>query len=132
MMEQIKTDLGVATQNNETSSSQTVNSQTTAESEKVINRENIKVQVLNGSKKSGLASQLKKELEEKGYSSVKIGDTKDMTYGYTRVIDRSGDKEKLQVVSQDLNINIVESDIDNACGYDITVIIGKDRINGGM
>jgi hypothetical protein len=55
-----------------------------------------------------------------------------MTYGYSRVVDRSGSKDKLQAVAQDLNINIVESDIDNTCGYDITVIIGKDRINGGM
>jgi hypothetical protein len=69
---------------------------------------------------------------DKGYSSIKIGDTKDMTYGYSRVIDRSGDKDKIQMVSKDLGISIVESDIDNACGYDITIIIGKDRINGGM
>ncbi|MHB1391972.1 MAG: LCP family protein [Clostridia bacterium] len=132
MMEQIKTYLGVAGQTNETASSQTGDGQVAAEIEKPIEREGIRVQVLNGSKKSGLAAQLKKELEDKGYSSIKIGDTKDMTYGYSRVIDRSGSKDKLQVVSQDLNINIVESDIDNTCGYDITIIIGKDRINGGM
>ncbi len=132
MLEQIKVDLGVATaQINNTEPSQTGSSQTAAEVQEV-KRDDIKVQVLNGSKKSGLASLLKKELEEKGYSNVKIGDTKDMTYGYSRVIDRSGSKDKLQAVSQDININIVESDIDNACGYDITIIIGKDRINGGM
>ena len=133
MMEQIKVDLGVATaQTNDITPSQTESGQTVADTVQAINRDDIKVQVLNASKKSGLASQLKKELEDKGYLNVKIGDTKDMTYGYSRVIDRSGSKDKLQVVSQDSNINIVESDIDNTCGYDITIIIGKDRINGGM
>lgn len=132
MMENIKTDLGVAVFTNEPASPQTSDGQNAVESQKTINREDIKVQVLNGSKKSGLASELKKELEDKGYSNIIIGDTKDMTYGYTRVIDRSGNKEKLQTVTQDMNINIVESDIDNASGYDITIIIGKDRVNGGM
>jgi polyisoprenyl-teichoic acid--peptidoglycan teichoic acid transferase len=132
MLEQIKVDLGVAAaQTNDTVTSQSDSGQTVAEVPAII-RDDIKVQVLNGSKKSGLASQLKKVLEEKGYSNVKIGDTKDMTYGYSRVVDRSGSKDKLQAVAQDLNINIVESDIDNTCGYDITVIIGKDRINVGM
>lgn len=130
LMGQMRVDLGVeAAQTTKPDSSQTGSSEAAAEAEQEISREDIKIQVLNASKTSGLASRLKKELEDKGYSNVRIGDTKDMTYGYSRVIDRSGSKEKLQVVSQDLNINIVESDIDNTCGYDITVIIGKDRIN---
>ncbi|HYE08775.1 MAG TPA: LCP family protein, partial [Patescibacteria group bacterium] len=133
MLDQIRMDLGVeATQNNDAATTQTGSGDNAAAAEQPIVKDDIKIQVLNGSKKSGLASQLKKELEDKGYSNVKIGDTKDMTYGYSRVIDRSGNKDKLQVVSQDSNINIVESDIDNTCGYDITIIIGKDRINGGM
>jgi len=132
MMEQIKVDLGVAVQADETDSSQTGDAETSAAGERIIIRDDIKVQVLNGAKKSGLAAGVRKELEDKGYSNVKIGDTKDITYEYSRVIDRSGNNDRLQVVSQDLNINIVESDIDIACGYDITVIIGKDRVNGGM
>lgn len=132
MMEQIRSELGVAEQINEATSSETGDGQAAAKSENTVGRKDIKLQVLNGSNKSGLASQLRKELEDKGYSNIKIGDTKDMTYGYTRVIDRSGDKEKLQMVSQDMNINMVESDIDIACGYDITIIVGKDRINGGI
>jgi len=132
MMEQISVDLGVAVQSEKDDPSQTDDSVTSAAGEKIIVRDDIRVQILNAAKKSGLASQVKKELEAKGYSNIKIGDTKDMTYEYSRVVDRSGDKDKLQVVSKDLNINIVESDIDNACGYDITVIIGKDRVNGGM
>ncbi|HYF75220.1 MAG TPA: LCP family protein [Candidatus Nitrosocosmicus sp.] len=132
MMKQIQVDLGVEEgQANDTTSSKTGSTEAAAE-EKTISRDEIKVQILNGSKKSGLALQLKNELQDKGYSNIKIGDTKDMTYGYSRVIDRSGNKEMLDVVSKDSSISIVESDIDITCGYDITVIIGKDRINGGM
>jgi LCP family protein required for cell wall assembly len=79
MMQQIRTDLGVTAQTDETVSSQVSGSQAAEDGKKVIGKENIKVQVLNGSKKSGLAAEFKKELEDKGYSDIKIGDTNDMT-----------------------------------------------------
>jgi LCP family protein required for cell wall assembly len=133
MMEQIRKDLGVAEEAEGTDASDAEAAQdSSTETTIQLKREDITIQVLNAAKKSGAAAQLKKELESKGYSNVIIGDTKDMTYGYSRVVDRSGSKEKLQLVSQDLGINVTESDIDNTCGYDITVIIGKDRFNGGM
>ncbi len=132
MMEQIKKDLGVAVEDEESDASEAEDVQGMTDDKKTISREEIKVQVLNAAKKSGAAAQLKKELENIGYSNIKIGDTKDMTYGYTRVVDRSGNKDILQAVAKDLDISLVESDIDTGCGYDITVIIGKDRVNGGM
>lgn len=132
MMDEIKIHLGVAVPEDENALSGTGDGQTPANGENSIDREDVKVQILNGSKKSGLAGELKKELEDKGYSNIKIGDTKDMTYGYTRVIDRSGENDKLRLVTEDTGINIVESDIDKGSGYDITIIIGKDRVNGGM
>jgi hypothetical protein len=122
MMMQIRIDLGVASEEEKTA----------FEAQKVVEKDKIKIQILNGSKKAGLASKLREELREKGYSDISIGDTGDGTYEYSKVVDRSGDKDKLQAVSQDSGINIVDSDIDIASGYDITIIIGKDRINGGM
>lgn len=132
LMEQIRIDLGVADQAENGGSSSEEGDKTSSATEKVLVKEDIRLQVLNAAKKSGLAAKVKEELESKGYSNIKIGDTKDMTYEYSRVVDRSGDKDKIQAVSKDLNISIVESDIDIACGYDITVIIGKDRAKGGM
>lgn len=123
MMEQISIDLGVASETEDNG---------TEEVEKTVERDIIRVQVLNGTGKSGLAGKLREELEKKGYSGISIGDASEGSYEYSKVIDRSGDKVKLQAVSQDSGINIVESDIDIECGYDITIIIGKDRINGGM
>ncbi len=123
MMQQIQVDLGVAEKAAEN---------TSPESVKVIEKDKIRVQILNGTKKTGLASDMRKALQEKGYSDISIGDTGDGTYEYSKVIDRSGDQEKLQLLAKDAEINLTESDIDIACGYDITIIIGKDRINGGM
>ena len=92
-----------------------------------VNKQNIKIQILNSTNKSGLASKLREELENKGYSSIKIGDTNDLSYNYSRIIDRRGDREKSDLITKDAGIAMVESDIDNLCEYDITVIIGKDR-----
>lgn len=122
MMGQMRIDLGVASEEEKDA----------FEAQKIIEKDKIKVQILNGTKTTGLASKLREELKDKGYSDISIGDTGDGTYEYSKVIDRSGDKDKLQVVAQDSGISITESDIDIASGYDITIIIGKDRTNGGM
>lgn len=133
LMDQISIDLGVKeAETPEPSSGPDSGEQANNEAVKEVKREDIKVQILNGAKKSGLAGQMKSELAVMGYNVVKIGDTKDMTYGCSRIIDRSGEKDKVDMLVKDININVVDSDIDSTCGYDITVIIGKDRINGGM
>lgn len=92
-----------------------------------IDKSQIKIEILNSTKTKGLAAALKKELEEKGYTVGKVGDTKDLTYNYSRVIDRKGDKSKLELLSKDSEINMVDSDIDSNYNYDITIIIGNDR-----
>ena len=92
-----------------------------------IAKEDIKIEILNSSKIKGLASSLKKELEQKGFEVEKIGDTKDLTYSYSRVIDRRGDEKKLQLVAKEAGINIIDSDIDPSYDYDITIILGTDR-----
>jgi len=122
MMGQIRIDLGVASEEEKVA----------FEAQKTIEKDKIKIQILNGTKTAGLASKLREELKDKGYSDISIGDTGDGTYEYSKVIDRSGNQDRLQVVAQDSGIGFAESDIDIACGYDITIIIGKDRINGGM
>lgn len=131
LMDQISVDLGIKEAPAPTPASGS-DEQTGSEAIKEVKREDIKLQILNGAKVSGLAGKLKSELAAKGYNVVKIGDTKDMTYSYSRIIDRSGDKVKADMVAEDTGISIIDNDIDSTCGYDITIIIGKDRINGGM
>lgn len=92
-----------------------------------IVKDEIKIEILNSTKTKGLASKLKQELELKGFEVAKIGDTKDLTYSYSRVIDRHGDNNKLELIAKESNINNIDSDIDPSYDYDITIIIGNDR-----
>jgi len=92
-----------------------------------IVKENVKIEILNSTKTKGLASALKKELEQKGFVVDKVGDTKDLTYSYSRVIDRRGAGNELELVAKEAGINIIDSDIDTNYQYDITIIIGNDR-----
>ncbi len=90
-------------------------------------KSSIKIEILNSTSKSGLASSMKKDLEKKGFSVGKIGDTKGLTYAYSRVIDRHGDSTKLDLVSKEAGIHITDSDINPDYDYDITIIIGDDK-----
>ncbi|MGE5629575.1 MAG: LCP family protein [Caulobacteraceae bacterium] len=133
LMEQISVELGVKTAELQATPTQEGGSaQESNAAEKTLDRKDIKIQILNSTNKGGLANQLRDELEAKGYQGIETGNIKDMTYSYSRVLDRRGDKEKLELVVKDTNISTVENDIDNTSDYDITIIIGKDRLNGGM
>jgi hypothetical protein len=92
-----------------------------------IAKEDIKIEILNSTSTKGLASTLKSELQKKGFEVQKIGDTKDLTYSYSRVIDRRGNQKQLELVAEETGINVVDSDINPSYAYDITIIIGNDR-----
>lgn len=90
-------------------------------------KDDIKIEILNSTKTKGLASTLKTELTKKGFEIAKIGDTNDLTYSYSRVIDRRGNQKHLELVAKETGINIVDSDINPSYDFDITIIIGNDR-----
>lgn len=123
VLAEMNKELGADSQQNNQDASQASN----VDANKEIVKSNIKIEILNSTKTKGLAGKLKQELEEKGYKVDKIGDTKDLTYSYSRVIDRKGDKSKLEQLSKDAGINMADSDIDLNYDYDITIIIGNDR-----
>lgn len=127
MMQQIQIDLGVAPAVEKTDEAQSA-----PQDAAVVDRSKIKLQILNGTRISGLAGKLKEELAGKGYTDITIGDADSKSYEETMVIDRSGAGDKLDAVLRDSGISKKDSDIDFTCGYDITIIIGKDRVNGGM
>lgn len=110
--------------------SQTIpNTSTLVDTQKVVddNKDDIKIEILNSTKTTGLASTLKTELQKKGYEIAKIGDTNDLTYSYSRVIDRRGNLKHLELVAKETGITIVDSDINPSYDFDITIIIGNDR-----
>lgn len=94
-----------------------------------IDKKNIRIEILNSTKSNGLAASMKTQLEALGYTVIKIGDTKDLTFNTSRLINRNGHEETAQIVAQDIGLTVIETDIDNSLGCDITIIIGKDRQN---
>lgn len=122
IMNQMNTELGADNQQNAQQSPNTV--QPSAEE---AAKGKIKIEILNSTSRTGLASTMKKELEQKGFKVDKIGDTKGLTYAYSRVIDRHGDSTKLELVSKEAGIQITDSDINPDYDYDITIILGDDR-----
>lgn len=123
MMKEINQDLGTSEKEN----SQDISVASDIIENADIIKSEIKIEILNSTKTKGLASEMKKELEKKGYIVEKIGNTKDLNYNYSRVIDRKGDKKKLETLSSDTGISITDSDIDINYKYDITIIIGNDK-----
>lgn len=97
-----------------------------------ILRNDITVEILNSTGKDGLAGAMKRDLEAKGYKVAKAGFMKELTFNSSRIIDRRGDKGILDLISKDTDITLLESDIDENYNCDITIIIGKDKLNGGM
>ncbi len=94
----------------------------------LVKKKDIKVEILNSTKENGLASALKTQLEALGYSVVKIGDTKDLTFSSSRLINRNGSEEWASLLAVDSGIPNIDTDIDSSHGCDITIIIGKDMI----
>jgi LCP family protein required for cell wall assembly len=129
IMAEMDQELGVGNQQSATDTSAVSNTSTVSNTETSLNivKSDIKIEILNSTKTKGLAANLKKELEQKGYIVDKIGDTKDLSYSYSRVIDRKGNKNILDQLSKDTGISMVDSDIDPGYNYDITIIIGNDR-----
>lgn len=97
-----------------------------------ISRDNITVEILNSTGKDGLAGAMRRDLEAKGYKVARAGFMKELTFSTSRIIHRRGDKEALDLISKDTDIALVESDIDENYNCHITIIIGKDKLNGGM
>ncbi|MDF2593017.1 MAG: LytR [Clostridia bacterium] len=102
-------------------------STTTEQKAEELAKDDIKIEILNSTKTKGLASTLKTELTKKGFEIAKIGDTNDLTYSYSRVIDRRGNQKHLELVAKETGINIIDSDINPSYDFDITIIIGNDR-----
>ncbi|MGB7604444.1 MAG: LCP family protein [Lutisporaceae bacterium] len=123
MMATMNQELGIAKKE----SSQDTTTISNKEENTGIVKNEIKIEILNSTNTKGLAAAMKEKLEQKGYVVEKIGDTKDLTYSYSRVIDRKGDKNKLEQLSSETGIGMTDSDINLSYNYDITIIIGNDK-----
>ncbi len=96
----------------------------------ILGREDIvKVEVLNGSGVSGLASRVGDILKEKGYEVVRIGNADDTEYTSTHVYDRTGHGDNAMEIANILDVKEYKVEPDDDAIADVTVILGKDSSN---
>lgn len=86
----------------------------------------IKVQVLNGSGKSGIAKLVRDKLIRNGFNVVEFGNADSDNYQNTIILDRTGKISKSLKVASILNCKNVYIKINPFIMVDVTVIIGRD------
>ncbi|GAA0787244.1 LCP family protein [Hathewaya limosa] len=91
-----------------------------------INKDQIKINILNQTKKAGLAKDLQKYIEEKGYKNItsgnKTGENK------TKIIFNGLNKDVANVIKEDFKITNVEYNDEKKDGdYDVVVLLGYDH-----
>lgn len=86
----------------------------------------IKVQVLNGSGKSGVARAVRDKLVRNGFNVVEFGNADFQDYEQTVILDRTGNIKKSLYVARVLNCGNVYPKINHFILVDVTVIVGKD------
>lgn len=86
----------------------------------------VRVEVLNGSGKSGLARQATGALRENGFDVVNYGNAGTQSEEISVVMDRVGRVEMAHQVAEALGILQVRSEPDSTLFLDVTVRLGKD------
>lgn len=99
-------------------------------SKAITNQPNLTVQldVQNGTRENGVASEITEYLRKNGIDVVEIGNYKSKDVERTLILDRAGDKNKALKVAKILGVdsrNIIQQ-INSSLFLDATVVIGKD------
>ena len=104
--------------------SQLASSEVSSQSENGISKENIKIKILNATKINGLASELKINMNNIGYTKIDTGNTELSD----KTIILSNNKNMLKTISKDLDIKNSGKKDDKAeyKDYDVIIILGKD------
>jgi hypothetical protein len=85
----------------------------------------VRIQVLNGSRKTGLARLATDKLRDAGYDVVSLGNAR-AAASQSLVIDRVGKREIAERIAKVLEITRVETRVDTALYLEATVILGSD------
>jgi hypothetical protein len=95
-----------------------------------IEREKIKVKILNGGGVPGKATVVKNLLKEKGYEEILTGNADNFDYDKTEIQVKKDDKSFADLMAADIKDNSssprITSDLDEKDAPDVIVIVGKD------
>ena len=88
----------------------------------------IRVEVLNGCGRAGIAFQLARDLRKEGLDVVNIGNARNFKYRKTLILNKSGKKGLAGKVARAIGCGEPQDRIEKKALVDVTVIIGKDYL----
>jgi hypothetical protein len=95
-----------------------------------LKRQDLKIQVLNGSQTAGLAKKTKEFLEKLGYQEIDIGNADNNEYKATKISLTSVKKDYFSLLVDDLKddyqISSQPGELKKDSDYDVVIIIGED------
>lgn len=92
------------------------------DSKGTIKKKNLRINILNGTRITGLASRMSESLKTKGYSAIDTGNTQERS----KTIIKTNDKEIGKLIVEDLGTGTIQDLEDNPQGYDAVILIGSD------
>ncbi|MCY6371851.1 LCP family protein [Clostridium ganghwense] len=87
----------------------------------------IKIKVLNCTKKTGLAAHFRKQLGQKGYKNISIGNGK--ASNTTKIQLEGFSNKQINYIKEEFEVKKVEKISDNYGKFDIIVMLGEDYAN---
>lgn len=87
-----------------------------------IKKKNLRINILNGTRITGLASRMSENLKTKGYSAIDTGNTQERS----KTIIKTNNKEMGKLIVEDLGTGTIQDLDDNPQGYDAVILIGSD------
>jgi hypothetical protein len=94
--------------------------------------ERVRVEVLNGGGRSGMAREATDRLRDRGFDVVYWGNAGDFGEDSSLVLDRVGRAELARSVAEALGIGTVRSEPDPNLLLDVSVVLGEDWQPGGV
>ncbi len=86
----------------------------------------VRIEVLNGCGKTGLAGTITKELRKRGCDVVFLGNAPEMSHDQTIIIDRGGGRRAVELVGRLMGCRSFIEKPDGRMDRDVTVIVGME------
>lgn len=86
----------------------------------------VRVEVLNGCGKIGLARAATRELRRRGVDVVYLGNASEMSHERTLIVDRGGGEQIVRYIGHMIGCNEYLTKPDGNKGRDLTIILGMD------
>lgn len=90
-----------------------------------FDKENLKIEILNGTDRSGLAGTLGKEMKSKGYKYISVGNNS-KTAKSKIILNGINTEKAKEAISRDFGVNNFAANSQKSGKYDVIVVLGDD------